>query len=152
MKKLTEQLSELKLYSTNLEVKNEIVSRATVGWHIDHSLRVINGIIKAMEQSDTSQYRNSFNLWRSIFLTLNFLPRGKARAPKRVLPDGVITENELMKQLGFAHDHLNVLQSLPSNAHFQHPVFGQLNRKQSEKFLQIHTEHHLKIIRDIFKG
>ena len=37
------------------------------------------------------------------------------------------------------------------NAYFRHLIFGNLNKKRTIRFLQIHTAHHLKIIQDILK-
>jgi hypothetical protein len=32
---------------------------------------------------------------------------------------------------------------------FEHPYFGKLKLKETIRFLEIHTQHHLDIIRDI---
>ena len=83
MDKLNDLIQELENNISFLENKKERVSKATVGWHIEHSLKVLTQIIGAVEQSTPENYKRKFNLNRMIFLGLNFIPRGKARAPKR---------------------------------------------------------------------
>ena len=151
MKDLKTQLIEVENYIPKLKSINLKVSNANVAWQIDHLLRVINGITKALEQSDSEQFNSSFNLWRTVFLTLNYLPRGKAKAPKKVMPVTVISEDDLIRRLSFAKENSSKLEKLPILAHFSHPMFGDLHKKQAEKFIRIHTEHHLKIIRDILR-
>jgi hypothetical protein len=78
------------------------------------------------------------------------MPRGKARAPKSVIPTQ-IDKAELDAALDRASlSVLNLLnQSLKQ--YFTHPMFGDLNTKLTSRFLWIHTEHHLKIVRDILR-
>jgi hypothetical protein len=151
MKTLKRQLIELEQYFPFMEEENLAISKVPVAWHLDHSLRVINSITSALVQSEPHQFKQNFNFWRGLFLTLNFLPRGKGRAPKKVLPELEIRESDLRSKLSLAKENRLELEKLPAFAHFSHPMFGELKNSQAEKFIRIHTEHHLKICSDILK-
>jgi hypothetical protein len=47
--------------------------------------------------------------------------------------------------------NLESFNDLEKNSFFIHPLFKQLNKKQTIKFLKLHTNHHFKIIKDILK-
>jgi hypothetical protein len=79
------------------------------------------------------------------------IPRGKAKAPKVVIPTQVATQEELIAKLEAAQNNISKLDSFSENQFFNHPYFKDLNVKQAKKFLTIHTNHHLKIIEDILK-
>ena len=51
--------------------------------------------------------------------------------------------------LNFVREKLQMIKNLPSQSYIEHPYFGHLDVKQTLKFLKIHTQHHLKIARDI---
>ncbi|MHA7057842.1 DUF1569 domain-containing protein [Aquimarina sp. M1] len=128
---------------------NMKVSSVSVAWHLDHSLKVINKIHNVLENSDPSLYEKNFSIARIFSFTFNYIPRSRAKSPAAVLPPKVIKTEDLLTQLENARKNLSNLSSLGANVNFLHPVFGQLNKKQTKRFLQIHTKHHLKIIRDI---
>jgi hypothetical protein len=144
-------LLQLESHIPNLEKTNSKISSSSIGWQIDHCLLVINGIISQLEVSNPSEYRPKFNLPKFIVFTTGKIPRGKARAPKIVMPVDVATANELKSKIELAKTNILKLSSFPTNAHFKHPFFNDLNTKQTGKFLAIHTKHHLKIIEDILK-
>jgi hypothetical protein len=79
------------------------------------------------------------------------LPRGKVTAPESVSPQGTITINTLQTHYDEALATVEKLPALAEKKHFNHPILGTMNRDETIKFLTIHTEHHLKIIRDILK-
>ncbi|MFT5857957.1 MAG: hypothetical protein ACI865_000041 [Flavobacteriaceae bacterium] len=143
--------TELEKHIENYEVINTGVSAKSIGWHIDHVLRVNNSVSKAMKESDPSKYSYSFNLTRSYIFTRNSIPRGRARAPKAVVATEKIEKSELLRRLKDNRAYMQSLSSLPPKSNFKHPYFGVLNLKQTIKFMRIHTEHHLKIMRDILK-
>ncbi|MEQ8625563.1 MAG: DUF1569 domain-containing protein [Vicingaceae bacterium] len=151
MKSLDRQVELLASYFSQSNAKNLEVSSVPIIWHLDHSLRVINSITRALEQSDPLKFKRNFNFWRIVFFTTKYIPRGKAKAPQQVKPEQQINFSELKKRLNYALENIEKLTQLPNNAHFPHPYFGQLNLKQSKKFIRIHTKHHLKIIEDILK-
>lgn len=149
MDKLVKHISELEKAITAQDKLNISVSSASVGWHIEHSLKTIMLITGAVKKSDPKTYKGKFNFWKSIVYTTNRIPRGRAKAPAAVQPAGEINSDKLQKMI---RDTLTVIQELPSlkkNNYFTHPYFGNLNLKQTIKFLNIHTKHHLKIITDI---
>ena len=127
------------------------VSKSTIGWQIDHSLRVFNGIISILKKSDTDNYKWKFNFPRAIVLTFKNIPRGKANAPKNVRTYDEILKQDLINQLEIAKKLVLDLNGLHKKSNFIHPYFGVLNLKQSINFIEIHTTHHLKIINDILK-
>lgn len=128
------------------------ISKANIGWHIAHSLKVINGVCSALKASDPGKYQSQFNFKREIVFMLGAFPRGKAKAPKQVLPEGEIVLEDLKDQLTLAKKNLARFNSLDQNNYFEHPYFNQLNKIQAKRLLEVHTKHHLKIIKDIMKG
>ncbi len=137
---------------SNINISNPNVSNSTVGWQIEHALITINLILDALKNSDPNTYKKKFNLNRAIIFTLNKIPRGRAKAPKVVQPTNTITKESIEKQLSIAFQNFIDIKNLDKNCNFQHPYFKLLNVKQTIKFLEIHTNHHLQIVNDIVKG
>ena len=144
-------LHQLESYISNLDKLNSKVSNSTIGWQIDHCLLVINGIISQLEISNPNEYQPTWNFPKFMVFTMGKIPRGKAKAPKVVIPTHVATQEELKAKLEAAKNNILKLDSFSENQFFKHPFFKDLNVKQTEKFLTIHTKHHLKIIEDILK-
>lgn len=148
IQKLAHQLAELESMIPAAEIQKTDISHATVGWHIAHSILVINQVIAAVAQSDPSQYKPKNSWIKFIIFLTNNIPRGKAKAPKNVEPTPEINLTEALERASISV--LN-LMSVQKNQFFPHPYFGDLNRGKTIQFLWIHTEHHLKIARDILK-
>lgn len=151
MKPLHHILLQLENHIPNLDKTNSKVSNSTVGWQIDHCLLVINGIIEQLEISNPKEYQPKWNFPKFMVFTTGKIPRGKAKAPKVVIPTQVATQEELKAKLEVAKNNILKLNSFSENSFFKHPYFKDLNVKQTEKFLVIHTKHHLKIIQDILR-
>jgi hypothetical protein len=149
MNNLTSLLNQLESHIVDFEKTNVAISQSSIGWHIDHSLMVINGIIDQLKKSNPEQYKWQFN-WNRIFIqSINKIPRGKAKAPKVVQPLEPATAALLISKLEIAKNSLVDLETLNANFYFTHPYFGDLNLKKTLWFLNLHTNHHLKIIKDI---
>ena len=149
MKSLLELLKDLEYKIAHQNAFDEKVSKSNVAWHIDHSLKVILAVTQALKKSNPSEYKWKFNLKRQLVYTLDFIPRGKGKAPKAVQSFDQITKESIEQQLKNATIAIQELQLLDKNSHFQHPYFGSLNLKPTLKFLKLHTHHHNKIMNDI---
>ena len=68
------------------------------------------------------------------------------------MPPEIITTEDLNNQLQTAKNHITNLKDLPDGVYFKHPIFNMLTKKQTLRFLEMHTKHHLKIVRDILKN
>ncbi|PQJ80203.1 DUF1569 domain-containing protein [Polaribacter porphyrae] len=148
---LEHKLNEIESYITQFEKSKLKISKATVGWHLDHSLKVINGVITTMKTSDVGSYKDNFSFLGKVFFTIGHFPKGKAKAPKRVLPPKIILKEDIINQLVIAKKNIQDISSLNENAYFKHPIFGNINKVRVVRFLETHTNHHLKIIKSILK-
>ncbi len=151
MAKITDLLDELESHTDQAGKINPAVSAATVGWQIDHSLKVINSVMVGLQKSNPDDYKPGFNLKRSYFLLVKKIPRGKIRAPKAVQSYEEITQADIKRQLQTARALLKDFHLLDKKSHFIHPFLGAFNLKQTGLFLQLHTQHHLDIINDILR-
>lgn len=151
MGKLATLISEIESKIEFRNSKNSLVSKSDVAWHLDHVLKVINGVSIALKKSNPAEYKSSFNFKRSLILFLGKIPRGKAKAPETVISIGEISLVDLKKQLENAKNSIIEFKNYNPKSNFIHPLFGQLNRKETIRFLEIHTQHHLKIVDDILK-
>jgi hypothetical protein len=151
MNKLNNLLDELELQIANYSKLNQAVSEGNVGWHIVHSCLVINSVCGAVLKSDASKFIKKFSIKAFLVLLLNSFPRGKAKAPSFTLPSEELNPASILKSIQAARASIETLAKAGKNQYFTHPIFGDLNTGQTFKFLGVHTNHHLKIIKDILK-
>jgi hypothetical protein len=151
MEKLAALISEIESKIEFRNSKNNIVSKSDIAWHLDHVLKVINGISAVLKKSNPTDYKSTFNFKRSLILFLGKIPRGKAKAPETVISIGEISLEDLKLQVDNAKNSISEFKNYNPKNNFQHPLFGQLNSKETLRFLEIHTKHHLKIVDDILK-
>ena len=149
---LPKLLQQIESHIPHHEKTNPAVSQATVGWQLDHSLLVINGVISQMKSSNPENYQWKFKWIRLYIQITNQIPRGKVRVPKSVKPIDVATVEELQAKLELAQKGITELEQLHPNSYFTHPFFGDLNLKSAIWFLKLHTKHHLKIVNDIINN
>ena len=148
---LENRLNTLESYIPDSKSVDLNISKAAVAWHLDHSLKVINAVVKSMENSDPTSYQNNFKFLGKVLLRLGFFPRGKVKAPKYVKPPEVILKSAIIDQLAEARQNIKRIQNLDKRAYFKHPVFGNTNKFRVVRFLDTHTNHHLKIVKSIVK-
>jgi hypothetical protein len=150
MHKLLKQIKELESKIPNQEDYNPEISKSNVGWHIEHILLTNKMILEAVEKSNPADYTWSFKLSRIVVFTMNKIPRGRAKAPKVVVPK-TYDEQTLLEHLKIVTLKIQGLENMSSDKYFDHPYFGNLRLNKTIKFLEIHTNHHLEIINDILK-
>lgn len=127
------------------------ISKATVGWQLDHSLKVMNSVVKVMQDSDPNMYVDNFSFLGKVLLCINFIPRGKAKVPKKLVSPTIILKDDLYAQLTLAKENLLAVQKVDKNAYFKHPIFGNVNQERALRFFYVHTHHHLKIVKQVLK-
>ena len=125
------------------------ISSSSVGWHIAHSFNVLQKVIETSIKSDPSSFKRNFNWKRTYIFFIGRIPRGKGKAPQAVQPKEEITEQSLKEQMVHVKSLIADFSKLNAKSYFTHPYFGDLNKKQTLYFLELHTYHHLKIIQDI---
>lgn len=148
---LENSLKRLESYIPNLEQRNPKISKVNVAWQLDHSLKVFNGVAIVLQESDPSLYLDNFSLMGKVLLYINFIPRGKAKVPKKLASPIIILKEDIYVQLTLAKKNLLVVQKADKNAYFKHPIFGNVNQERALRFLTVHTHHHLKIVKAILK-
>ena len=151
MQKLNNLVDELASYIPQLEARNENASSSTVGWQIEHSLLVISSVIDGVTKSDPSKYKWSFRPIKYLIFWRGKIPRGKSKAPKFVIPD-TFTAESLQLHIDRCYAKITELDSLSEGHYFSHPYFGDTKKKDVIPFLIMHTEHHVKIIREILEN
>jgi hypothetical protein len=149
MEKLVEFICELESQIHEYDLVNPNISKGSVGWHIEHSLLTLNLIIEAMNKSNPDNYKWTFDKRRSFVTLLGKIPRGKVKAPTVVLPTVDFNPDTLQQHISFSKEKIKSLEKLKPNNYFKHPFLGDFNLKPAKKFLEIHTKHHLNIIKDI---
>ena len=132
--------------------ENSEISKSNVGWHIEHSLLTIMGVTKVVLRSNPLNYKWKFKLSRFLIFAFGEISRGKAKAPDVVVPKNEITETQLLSNLELTRKLILELKSVSNDHYFEHPYLGKLKKKDTIRFLEIHTNHHLKIIDDILKS
>lgn len=129
---------------------------AISGWspaeHLDHSIKVARVMLDQLLDPVPLDPLKPISLLGHAILLSGYIPRGKAKAPKRVRPVTPTVE-ELLASLDALDGALTRVAEpgwkQPAGPVIPHPYFGGLTTVQTLHFIGVHTNHHLKIVRDI---
>ena len=151
MNKINNLLDNLEAQIANYSKLNQAVSEGNVGWHIVHSCLVIDSVCGAVCKSDDTKFIKKFSFKAFVVLLVNSFPRGKAKAPSFTMPSEQLSPASVLQSIQTSRKSIEALAKAGKNQYFTHPIFGDLNAADTFKFLAVHTNHHLKIIKDILK-
>lgn len=149
MKKIEALLDEIEKYIPYQDRLNTNVSNGSVGWHIEHALLTMNMIIKGLKACDPARYKSKFNMKRIFVMAAGKIPRGRIQAPSIVQPTVKYNRESLMEHLSSTRTNYGSLKTADPTNYFTHPFLGDFKLKPTRRFLQIHTAHHLAIMKDI---
>ena len=151
MDKIEIQLQKIESLSYKIDVVNESVSKASVGWHLEHLLLILNSSLKGLTLTNPKDYNPKFSLKKFVFVNFGIIPRGKISSPKQFVPVNVPTQESILKLMNLAKTRLEAVKSLPEKSFITHPFLGDFDKKTTLRFLWLHSNHHLKIVDDILK-
>ena len=95
MRNLEIPLAELYTYISQAEKLNNKISSVNIGWHIEHTLLVIQKISESVITSDEDMYKWKFNMPRLLVFQLSMFPPEKTSFVTVICSDGF--RNHLMK-------------------------------------------------------
>lgn len=140
---------ELEAYVPQQHEMKPEVSTASVGWHLEHSILVINGVLSSLIKSKPEEYRWKWKLACAVIFTKGKIPRGRGRAPERVIPKTDFDPENVASLIANIRSYYPTLKELSAKHFFPHHIFGHLHKQKTFRFIEIHTRHHLNIIQDI---
>ena len=149
IKKIQIQLKQLAYHIEADDKADKTVSHVSIYWHVEHCLKVLGGVTTMLEQSTPADFKPRWSIIKTYIMITGFIPRGKGRAPKQTIPNNLSDKTTLKAMHAKVFLQIQQLDNLPPTSCFKHPLFKWLDKKQTVRFMAIHTNHHLKIIKDI---
>lgn len=152
MQKLLDEIDRLAQSDpSQFSLQRASVSKWTVAEQLDHAVRVLSSILaRVHEPSETIPQR--LNWIGRLVLLAGYIPRGRGRSPKSMLPMPC-SQEQLRQSVSETRALLERVvsgqASESSDRIVRHPLFGGLTAKEAFAFAIIHTRHHLAIVRDI---
>lgn len=133
------------------------VSEWSVREHLEHLMLTDSAIVQVLEQIADGSWpegeRGRPNLVGRIIQWTGWIPRGKGRAPDKVIP-GDMSEQEIASGFRNARERFARLGDqvpilIRSRTTQAHPALGHFTAKQWLRFVHIHHRHHQRIVREI---
>lgn len=132
------------------------VSRWSPLLHAEHLVRAGQGSLGQLEKALDRDGGPALKPQGWLVLTLNWIPRGKGKAPEAAVPQG-IERAPVATELRAFRDRIEALEDrldeiAAGRGRASHPFFGGLTPTRWIRFLEVHHHHHLKIVEDIRKA
>lgn len=156
IRRLREQSEAMRRIAVGPEERLRAAQTAISGWspaeHLDHSIKVARAMLDQLLDPVPLDPLKPISLLGHAVLLSGFIPRGKAKAPKRVRPV-IATVDELLAGLDALAVSITRVEDPawkhPEGPVIPHPYFGGLTSVQTLHFIGVHTHHHLKIVREV---
>lgn len=149
---LNEQLDVLNRLCSQADVRNESVSKWSVGQHIEHSLISMSAMTLALKKEHPGTGKRDGNQYREMVLEHKSFPRGVVKAPEASHPSEHPSTDHLSKLILKTRNRLGNPLDIASGSTLIHPIMSVMYRDEALEFMTIHTAHHLSIINDILES
>ena len=154
-----DDLIDLASRPEEMSLLSDSISGWSVGKHVEHLALsdelTLDGLSKLLANPKGGKPGEP-NLVGRICLWAGYIPRGRGKAPKGVVPQEIPSEDVHDKLVsvrqGFVELQTSAGQLTSSIATTPHPVFGRLDASQWLRFTVVHHHHHQKIMRDITRA
>lgn len=145
-------LNYLNSVSKEFKKINRTISTWSIAEQVDHILKVNNSVLNSIEKETSSKVKKPLTFKGKIVLLFGYIPRRKVKAPEHVVPEKKMTE-QILTELEQTIKRLQDVSAkdLEKTILINHPFIGGMSPKQWIRFLYVHQDHHLKIVRDILK-
>ena len=135
-----------------LFVTKDGVSKWSPAEHVDHLLKVTSSVLERIPTGEVLP--NGISFLGRVILGLGWIPRGVGKAPARVMAVRT-TPAELHETLARVASLVEAVDATAVDGvrspNVPHPRFGGLTPAQALRFVSVHNDHHLKIVRDILR-
>jgi len=154
---LVEELAEMGSGSDEqVLARTAELSGWSIGQHLDHLANANGEIVDAIQNilaGEPGSSRSGPTLVGRAVLATGWIPRGAGKAPKNTTPKATSSDQvmeNLTRSLEAVRQLEDVLAGIESSQdRADHFAFGGLTAKQWLRVMDVHTRHHLKIIREI---
>jgi len=148
---MTDPIARLEIWFPAANTCAPTLSAWSIGAHCEHALLAIRGIAESMATSLPGAEPQKITLVGRVVLAARRIPRGKGVSPTSVLPAPTISTEALQALAAYARAACAQIPELPRQAWWRHHLFGVLHRDLAQRFIRIHTEHHLRIIAEVHR-
>lgn len=142
----------------HLFVPNTQISDWSIGQQLHHigsvNRTVAMSLIKLVQDATDRDADRRATLTGVSVLASGYIPRGRGKAPARLRPSNDLSRGDVVNSINKSRakvEELNVFGALLKTrmGRIEHPFLGYLKPSQWVRFINVHTEHHLKIVREI---
>jgi len=151
LRKINAQLDKINSLLKSEDKFNKDISNWSSYKQLEHILIVKKNLTELIIKNKEPEEKKPRTFLSYVVLIFGHIPRGKAKAPSIVEPQGV-AQKELEKLLDEVKESIEGIREGKYQADLvvmNHPYFGGLTSSECLRFLEVHTNHHLKIINDI---
>jgi len=150
--KTDKSLAALAAVVPESDVRVPSVSEWSIGMHVHHCCLSMLGISRALVASTPPPPRSRPPWITSVILLTGRIPRGRAQAPRAVIPLAPTAQADLLELLNESGRQLDLVTRLDPQAWFKHFELGVLRRDRALRFIHVHNEHHVRIVSDILSA
>ncbi|MDA0752462.1 MAG: DUF1569 domain-containing protein [Bacteroidetes bacterium] len=146
---LLERLNQVAEFLPHASLRNEHISRWSIGQQAEHVIRATSAFtvqILRNRKPDGSGVQKPIT---AQLLAHGMIPRGVADAPEATLPQLSTSPEELETLLLKARKRVSRLVEVHPESVANHPYLGEMDRDEIFRFMVIHLDHHLAIMREI---
>ena len=135
-----------------MEVRSSEVSDWSVGQQIEHVVRATSALTVLILRNRKPDGTGEQLPIKQMLLEHGSIPRGIAQAPEVSLPGTDTSRKELEALILKCRNRTSRLSAVDVESVAPHPYLGEMNRDEILRFMVIHLDHHIGIMRDILRA